>query len=375
MAEWSERSSRMALSWAVEGGEPAVAEAVSAQGGRMAWRRVVAGEFGDAAAERAETADVALLLAATETSGARYVMPGDDEWPDGLSALRYCDAVNRRGGVPFGLWLRGPGHLAEQLQRSVSIVGARACTEYGGVLAAELAADLGEAGVTVVSGGAYGIDVAAHRGALAVGRPTIAVLANGIEIGYPRGNAAVLERIATEGLLVSELPPGTNPSRMRFLARNRLIAALSRGTVVVEAALRSGARNTASWALECQRPLMAVPGPVSSALSEAPHLLIRNSQASLVTGAEDVLELISPVGEHTVQPRTGTQRPTDDFDPIRMAIYEAVPARRPAGAGEIALVAGVTMPICLAQLAELERLGFVEGGAQGWRVRVSREAV
>ena len=206
------------------------------------------------------------LLAATETSGARFVMPGDDEWPDGLSALRYCDAVNRRGGVPFGLWLRGPGHLAEQLQRSVAIVGSRACTEYGGVLAAELAADLGEAGVTVVSGGAYGIDAAAHRGALAVGRPTIAVLANGVDDRLSAGQRGGASNASPrEDLLVSELPPGTHPSRMRFLARNRLIAAMSRGTVVVEAALRSGARNTASWALECQRPLMAVPGPVSSA--------------------------------------------------------------------------------------------------------------
>ena len=373
-AGWSERAARLALSWVVEGGEPAVAEVVTADGGRATWGRVLAGEFGETATDRAARVDVPRLLADTEACGSRFIIPGDEEWPDSLAALRFCDAVNRRGGVPLGLWLRGPGHLTELLKRSASIVGARACTEYGAVVAGDLAADLSDAGVTVVSGGAYGIDVAAHRGALAAQRPTIAILANGVDIGYPAGNSAVFERLTREGLLVSELPPGTHPSRMRFLSRNRLIAAMSKGTIVVEAALRSGARNTASWALECQRPLMAVPGPVTSPLSEAPHLLVRNGQANLVTCADDVLELISPAGEHTVAQRSGPTRPTDDFDPVRLAVYEAVPARRAVGAGEIALVAGVPMPTCLAQLAELEQLGFVEGNENGWRVLARREA-
>ena len=371
---WAERASRLALSCAVEGGDPAVAETAAAEGGQVAWRRVLAGDFGDAAQSRAAAVEVPRLLADTEECGARFVIPGDEEWPGSLTALRYCDAVNRRGGMPFGLWLRGPGHLGQLLDRSVSVVGARACSEYGGLVAGELAADLSEAGVVVVSGGAYGIDVAAHRGALAVDRPTIVVLANGVDVGYPKGNSAVFERVAQEGLLVSELPPGTPPSRMRFLARNRLIAAMSRGTVVVEAALRSGARNTATWALECQRPLMAVPGLVTSGLSEAPHLLIRNGQAALVTGAGDVLELVSPAGEHTVAHRSGPQRATDSFDPARLTVYEAVPARRPASVEEIALVAGVAIPTCMAQLAELEQLGFVEGDVWGWRIVARREA-
>ncbi len=370
---WSERATRLALSWVVEGGDPAVAEMVTADGVRATWRRVLAGDFGETSRDRADLVDVPRLLADTEACDSRFIIPGDEEWPESVSALRYCDAVNRRGGVPLGLWLRGPGHLSELLARSASIVGARACTEYGGLVAGDLAADLSDAGVTVVSGGAYGIDVAAHRGALAAERPTIAVMANGVDIGYPKGNTAVFDRLARDGLLVSELPPGTPPSRMRFLSRNRLIAAMSKGTVVVEAALRSGARNTASWALECQRPLMAVPGPVMSRLSEAPHLLIRNGQANLVTCADDVLELISPAGEHTVAHRSGSKRPTDDFDPVRLAVYEAVPARRPVSPGDIALAAGVPMPTCLAQLAELEQLGFVEGSENGWRVLARRE--
>jgi DNA processing protein len=365
----------MALCWAVDGGDPAVAEVATVEGGEAAWQRLLNAEFGETARDRAEVVDVGRLLAATEDAQARFVIPGDDEWPESLLALRYCDAVNRRGGIPFGLWLRGPGHLAELANRSVSIVGARACTEYGAGVTTDLAADLSAAGYTVVSGGAYGIDTAAHRGALVAERPTVVVFANGVDVGYPQGNAALFRRVGDDGLLISELPPGTPPSRMRFLARNRLIAAMSRGTVVVEAALRSGARNTATWALECQRPLMAVPGPVSSTMSEAPHLLIRNGQATLVTDAADVLELVAPAGEHTVAHRSGPLRPTDGFDEVRLAVYEAVPARRAVSAGEIAMIAGVSMPSCLAQLAELEQLGFVEAGADGWRVLVRREAV
>ena len=157
---------------------------------------------------------------------------------------------------------------------------------------------------------------------------------------------------------------------MRFLSRNRLIAALSLGTVVVEAALRSGARNTASWALGCDRPVMAVPGPVDSALSEAPHLIIRNGQAMLVTGADDVLEMISPGrAAHRHRPRQRPLPATDGLDPTRLAVYEAIPARRRISAGEIALVAGVSMPTCLAQLAEFERGDLIEGGEDGWRIR------
>jgi DNA processing protein len=266
------------------------------------------------------------------------------------------------------LWLRGPGHLAALVQRSVALVGARAATAYGSGVAADLGADLAEQGVAVVSGGAFGIDAAAHRGALAVHGPTVCVLANGVDVPYPSGNSALLGWIAKEHVLVSELPPGATPTRIRFLARNRVIAALSQGTVVVEAALRSGARNTASWALGCSRPLMAVPGPVHSALSEAPHLMIRDGLASLVTNAAEVLDLIAPVGEHALQPRQGESRPTDALDVQRLAVFEAVPARKRATATEIALRAGVTIPQCLGELAALEAVGLVQGDSTGWRL-------
>jgi DNA processing protein len=138
--------------------------------------------------------------------------------------------------------------------------------------------------------------------------------------------------------------------------------------VVVEAALRSGARNTATWASECNRVLMAVPGPVHSTMSAAPHLMIRNGQAALVTTAADVLELVSSSGEHLVPVTSGESRPTDAMDPGRLAVYEAVPLRRRAAAGDIALAAGVSMPGCLADLAALEQAGLVESDPVGWRL-------
>jgi DNA processing protein len=363
-----DRALRMALSCVVDGGDPAAIELVSHAGPGGAWEAVKAGALGQPVAERAARLELAAVERAASGVGGRFVTPDDDEWPSALNDLGRCAAVQRRGGVPIGLWLRGPGHLATMVERSVAIVGSRAATSYGSGVATDLAADLADGGVTIVSGGAFGIDAASHRGALAAGGPTVAVLANGVDVPYPRGNSKLFEWIAKDHLLVSELPPGTNPSRVRFLARNRMIAALSQGTVIVEAALRSGARNTASWALGCGRTLMAVPGPVHSTMSAAPHLMIREGQASLVTSAADILEVTSSIGENMVSYPHGEQRTTDYFDPNRLAVFEAVPARRPASAGDIALLAGVALPVCLRELSALEESGMIAGDATGWRL-------
>jgi len=221
--------------------------------------------------------------------------------------------------------------------------------------------------VTVVSGGAFGIDAAAHRGALAVGGPSVGVVANGVDVAYPPGNARIFETLAARHLVVSELPPGAHPTRVRFLARNRLIAALSRGTVVVEAAIRSGARNTAGWAAALNRPLMAVPGPVHSSASVGPHLMVRSGQAVLVTRAAEVLELVSAAGQHLIPQDQGPVRRTDALDPTRLGVFEALSARRWRTPGEVATASGVRVPVCLAALAELESLGLATGDARGWR--------
>ncbi|WP_375422797.1 DNA-processing protein DprA [uncultured Friedmanniella sp.] len=364
---WSDRAARMALSCTVDGGDPEAAELVRRLGAEGAWAKVAEGALGEPWARRAAVTDLDLVERLAARAAVRFVVPGDDEWPDGLEDLERTSPIQRRGGVPIGLWVRGPGHLAGWVAQSVSIVGSRASTAYGTGLAADLAAELAEAGVTVISGMAFGIDAAAHRGALAAGGPTIGVVANGVDVAYPPGNAKLFEAVARDHLIVSELPPGAHPTRIRFLARNRLIAAMARGTVVVEAALRSGARNTAGWALECQRPLMAVPGSVHSRASATPHLMIRSGQAVLVTSAAEVLELVSQIGQHPLVPQSGPERVTDAMSEDQLTVFEAVPARRRAAAGDIALVAGVSMPVCLAALNALADRGLVEAGDRGWR--------
>src|ERR1035437_4205923 len=233
-------------------------------------------------AARMDQAPTAARLAEWSQDGLRLICPGDPEWPTQLDALG--DAS------PVALWLRGSADMRFACLRSVSVVGARAATAYGSHDGTEMAAALAERGWAIVSGGAFGIDSSAHRGALSADGVTVAVLASGLSYGYPKGHFELFEAIAAQGVLVSEMPPDRRPTRPGFLIRNRVIAALSRGTMVIEAALRSGTFSTASRARDLCRPLIAVPGPVTSALSAGCHELIREWGAVLVTGARDVLE-------------------------------------------------------------------------------------
>ena len=369
----TERAARLALSTVLDAGDPASAAMVADLGAVETWARIQENALGEAMARRAAAVDHRQLALLARHYKIRFVVPGDEEWPPGLDDLRFVAPIQRRAGVPMGLWLRGPAHLGELCERAVAIVGSRAATAYGTQTATELAQDLADQRITVVSGGAYGIDAAAHQGTLMRdGGVTVAVLANGADVAYPKGNAPLLDTIARDHVVVSELPPGESPSRARFLARNRIIAAMSRGTVVVEAAQRSGARNTASWTVDCGRQLMAVPGPVYSALSAGPHQLVRDGQASLVTSAADVLELISGIGEFTLGRPRGEQRDTDGLDERGLAVYEALPSRTRVPAGDVAVRAGLSVAVTLAELAGLERAGLAEGDDRGWRTsRVS----
>ena len=230
--------------------------------------------------------DIEQVLRDTDRIGAKIIVPGDDEWPTGLHDLA------RGGDEPLCLWV--VGDLAACLDRpAVAIVGSRAATAYGETIARQWAGDIAEPGHAVVSGGAYGIDAAAHRGALAAGGKTVAVMAGGLDQPYPPGNKDLLARIGETGALVSERPPGFPPSRTSFVARNRLIAAMAKTTLVVEGGHRSGAESTASWATTLRRTLMAVPGPVTSAVSALPHKLVREGRAVLASDVEDVLRELS----------------------------------------------------------------------------------
>lgn len=314
-------------------------------------------------------------LAAAERAGARLVVPEDEEWP--AWALLCLDNAAARGvawaGGPLALWVRGPAPLTEVTERAVSVVGARAATGYGEHVATEFGYGLAEAGVTVVSGAAYGIDGAAHRGALAADGITVAVLGCGIDIGYPAGHASLLDRIAEHGLVITEYPPGTPPGRHRFLVRNRLIAALSAGTVVVEAGARSGARNTASAAVALGKVVLAVPGPVSSAMSIGCHELLRSGTAELVTSAADVLEAVGRPGEHLSERSRPPARHTDGLGPEALRVHEALGTRSGRGAERIAVESGVPLDRVRALLPELELTGVVERCDSGWR-RVAQRA-
>lgn len=230
-----------------------------------AWR-VRAGDVPDrVAAETAARRELDLAerdLDEGAAQGARLVVPEDDEWP--AWPLLSMEVAMGRGvdtmAPPLALWVRGEVPLDDVLVSAVAIVGARAATDYGETTAAEFAYELTLAETTVVSGAAYGIDGAAHRGVLAAGGATVAVLGCGLDAGYPAGHVGLLNRVAKRGAVVSEYPPGTQPARHRFLVRNRLIAALTAGTVVVEAGRRSGARNTATTAGVLGKVVMAVPG-------------------------------------------------------------------------------------------------------------------
>lgn len=235
-------------------------------------------------------ADAERALIEAERQGIRFVIPGDDEWPTHLNLMHPLGAAS---GTPWGLWVRGNGHLFALTRRGVAVVGSRAATTYGTGVAADLSGALTEADFTIVSGAAFGIDQAAHRGALAAGGPTVAVLSCGVDRAYPLAHAHLLDYIAERGgCVVSETPPGLAPSRSRFLARNRIVSGLSRAVVVVEGAERSGVSSTVNHAHAQGRPVAAVPGPVTSAASHLPNRLIADGKARLVTGSADVIRLI-----------------------------------------------------------------------------------
>jgi DNA processing protein len=312
-------------------------------------------------------------IAAACRDGIRLVCPTDPEWPGGLDELGLVR--------PYALWLRGPADLRLACSRSVSVVGSRAATGYGAHVAGEIAADLGERGWAIVSGGAYGIDAAAHRGALVAGATTIAVLACGVDYPYPAGHADLFADIAASGLVISEWPPGRHPARLRFLTRNRTIAALTCGTVIVEAGERSGALNTARYAAQLCKPLMAVPGPVTSAQSAGCHRIIRDWGATCVTRADDIIEMLSPLGTtrpavaaspaaRSLEPTTTGAAPSrDELDADSARVLDALPARGAAGTSTIAAEAGVDLDTVLRCLGLLAGSGFIERCDRGWRLR------
>lgn len=316
---------------------------------------------------RLAEADAERLLALCEERGGRLLCPGDPEWPSQLDDL----GASR----PYALWVCGDQDLRFGCLRSVALVGSRAASPYGVHVAAEMAAELTDHGWTVVSGGAFGIDAAAHRGVLSAEGVTVAVLACGVDVPYPRAHESLFAEITRTGLLVSELPPGATPTRPRFLVRNRTIAALTRGTVVVEAARRSGAISTARHARDLGRAVMVVPGPVTSPMSAGCHTILREwSEATCVTDTADVLDRVGLIGDDLAPERRGPVLDRDRLSPDARDVLEALPARGGAGAARVAVTAGVDLDTALVCLGSLAAGGFVERCSRGWRLRRNPEA-
>ncbi|MFS8101068.1 DNA-processing protein DprA [Lentzea alba] len=314
------------------------------------------------ATERAEE-DLALIA----QRGGRLVIPEDDEWPRWPFVA--LDQHGRRCGgcEPLALWVRGPHDLAEVTEKAVAIVGSRAASGYGEHVAAEFAYGLAAAGVTVVSGAAYGIDGAAHRGALGAGGLTIAVLACGADIAYPAGHQGLLGKIAREGLVVSEYPPQGTPARHRFLTRNRLIAALGMGTVVVEAGRRSGAKNTAAITLALGRQLMVVPGPVTSVSSVGCHELLRDGQAVSVSSVAEIVESVGRFGDDLATEPAEKESALGAPQGEAMRVYEALGLRCGVSDEVVSVESGVPLERVRALLPELELAGLALAVDEGWQ--------
>ncbi|OLF08558.1 DNA protecting protein DprA [Actinophytocola xanthii] len=289
------RRARTYLARVAEPPAPALSAFIDAHGPVEAARRVQAQQVPEPVArETAARHGLDLVdadIAAAAEIGARLIIPEDEEeWPTHLiTALARAATTGASWAIPpVALWVQSAVPLRDALANAVSVIGARDATSYGETAAADIGYRLATDGVTVLSGLAYGIDGAAHRGALAADGLTAAVVATGIDQCYPAGHQSLLDRIRARGVVVTEYPPGAPPARHRFLARNRLVAALSRGTVVVEATARSGSLSTAHRARVLDRRVMAVPGPITSAQSTGCHQLIRDHAAELVTSVADI---------------------------------------------------------------------------------------
>lgn len=292
---------------------------------------------------------------------ARLILPTDGVWPSAV------DDLGAHG--PIALWVRGVDAALASLPSSVALVGARAATGYGEHMAMELGAGLSDRGVAVVSGAAYGIDGMVHRSVLASGGLTVAFLAGGVDRFYPSGHDALLGRIATVGAVVSELPCGSPPTKWRFLQRNRLIAASSVATVVVEAGRRSGSLNTAAHAASVGRPLGAVPGPVTSPSSAGCHRLIREFDATCVTSVDEVLELATGMAGDASQPELdlGLDAASDRRPPDQVRVLDALSARSARMTTDVARRTGMSMGATEGVLGLLALDGLAVEGEAGWK--------
>jgi DNA processing protein len=299
--------------------------------------------------------------------GAQLLTPRSGLWPKSFDDLQLH--------TPHALWLRGSGDALAALPNSIALVGARAATGYGEQITMEASAGLVDRGFAIVSGAAYGIDGMAHRAALASRGLTMAFLAGGVDRFYPSGHDALLTRITERGAVLSELPCGEPPTKWRFLQRNRLIAAASAATIVMEAGWRSGSLNTAGHASALGRPLGAVPGPITSAASAGCHRLIREFDAVCVTTTDEMAELVphNPL-RPTLTEATDAPLPLGkpgrlergDRPAAHVRVLDALSTRSPRSSTDVAARAGMSLASVQSVLGMLELEGIVVERETGW---------
>lgn len=308
---------------------------------------------------RLQNFSFAEALRVLERTGARLIFRDGDEWPSQLNDLQ--------GARPYVLWVVGTPNLRLAATQSVAVVGARAATPYGEFVARDWCSRLSDQQWLVISGGAYGIDAAAHQGVLSVGGVTACVLASGVDVAYPKGHESLLARIADTGLVISESPPGSEARKQRFLTRNRIIAAMSKATLVVEAALRSGTTSTANYATQLNRPVLAVPGSVASPMSAGCHELIKDGIAMIASDWKDIPRLFGSSNQQLELPEIHS-RPFDDLTALQKQILDAVPMRSGATPDALVIATGLAVRLVFKGLGELEMQGFLHRDGDCWRI-------
>ncbi|MEI6108838.1 MAG: DNA-processing protein DprA [Actinomycetes bacterium] len=348
----TERQARMVIAIGCEPGDERVGAAVAEFGAIRAIENWKSG-LGPKGVREAivSVLDSPLLAQATKSLNSvrgRFLIPSDAEWPLALSDLDVA--------APIGLWCVGDRELSEVSNQAIAVVGARNATTYGERVASDIGGLAAEMRVTVISGAAFGIDAASHRGALAASGETVAVLACGVDVAYPQAHRGLLTRISEQGLVVSEAPPGARPHKHRFLSRNRLIAALGSSTVVVEAALRSGSLSTANWASALGRPVWGIPGPLTSAASAGVHAAIRDGVMKLVANPIEIFSQFAAKPAHQLGLLEGTI--------LGLISRDALPT------SEISMRLGgnVDSHSLFGALTVLQMQGVISQGSKGWQL-------
>ena len=314
-----------------------------------------------------EALNVEAELEFAQKIGARVLTRGQEGWPTQLHSLGIAQ--------PWALWAIGSIDFRVIALSSVTIVGTRACTPCGSGIASQWAADLGTWGTSVFSGGAIGIDSHAHRGALSVGAPTVAVLASGVHARYPSSHEHLFAQIIDSGAIVSESPPREPAKKRRFLARNRILAGLTKATCIIEATDRSGTSSTAREALHMNRIVAGVPGSIHSPTSLGVNRLLKHKDVHVVTTSADLQELVSgfnPLEKSLVGETCGAENPHQSHDWRELSetdyeIWELLPKRGGIGIDVLCQKTGRSRLNLLARLSELHLTGFVENTEGSWR--------